>query len=908
MSTKKIQIVGTINNHVSVKGAVKYNEAQELADLDKQTARENIGAYGYNWHEISSYYYANQKENEPGTGIIDWDKVYECKTEEGSNRLQQLQACIDTLTTYRASITAQKRLNAVSTIKEHMQALFDIGCLTKLSNGAICLYLVYTTNCSNPLNTVGYIVSYNPDTQLCSATRQVGDKSYAVLLRNEDYLMDCWKPDFDTTLTYSDTAADAKTVGDKITAIEDSINKLPTKEYIDNAAEGFVSFAEPQDLTDEQRKQARDNIKEKYEIVKVKYSIFTRYVTDYTLKHNSLGTHMDLELANTIPAISYSQASSLAYLAQHLSLLKTATHNPETVANLTKIFVEEYENMKSNGVFNGDVIYIGLCTSEGDLEDVYYISSRGGTDYTHLICAYQLDFFNGYIYWDNNTQTVYKNTMARKFIDSTLTQSNSYADAKAVGDRLSVLEGQTKLSDFENDLFYRKEKLIGEFTNNDYAINEYGDVYYEFTPKLEEIEDRDLNIRLRYGDGDKEVEEVYYLPTTKRFYISGFDGFENSFENLYLSHGVIYNYETYEYEAADKTFVQIHNFIVEQYEWFTVQIFYYENKKIPKECCEPQETVVNIVYSETLECLVADKTIPELLEVYERDGLIRCNWEGEHTYTCDIFSDEAYFVFPATVTNHDVKQIMLRYKDNGKIEIENTDLNRFEGATEKSSGHAGLVPFPGRGDHDKFLCGDGTWSDVPLAKVSGATPGQTVKISAVDENGVPTAWEAVAFPSGGGEKGWIQTEEIELTEPVAEVRVTLPLDRTETYLLIRPTFTSKPFVDADGNAVDGIVDVGLDTNRGISAFPLIYNVSMNQWTGAWGWLKSTPCETPAGTPTGIPESPWIGFCGQRGSSNVTDVKSTGPNDTLKLTDADIIFVPRNGLMFNTGLVFEVWYK
>ena len=34
--------------------------------------------------------------------------------------------------------------------------------------------------------------------------------------------------------------------------------------------------------------------------------------------------------------------------------------------------------------------------------------------------------------------------------------------------------------------------------------------------------------------------------------------------------------------------------------------------------------------------------------------------------------------------------------------------------------------------------------------VTGATVGQTVKISAVDESGKPTAWEAVDFPSGGG--------------------------------------------------------------------------------------------------------------------------------------------------------------
>ena len=34
--------------------------------------------------------------------------------------------------------------------------------------------------------------------------------------------------------------------------------------------------------------------------------------------------------------------------------------------------------------------------------------------------------------------------------------------------------------------------------------------------------------------------------------------------------------------------------------------------------------------------------------------------------------------------------------------------------------------------------------------VTGAKVGQTVKIAEVDENGVPTAWESVDFPSGGG--------------------------------------------------------------------------------------------------------------------------------------------------------------
>lgn len=40
-----------------------------------------------------------------------------------------------------------------------------------------------------------------------------------------------------------------------------------------------------------------------------------------------------------------------------------------------------------------------------------------------------------------------------------------------------------------------------------------------------------------------------------------------------------------------------------------------------------------------------------------------------------------------------------------------------------------------------------------IPTVTGATVGQTVKIAAVDNSGIPTAWEAVDFPSGGTSDG-----------------------------------------------------------------------------------------------------------------------------------------------------------
>ena len=49
-----------------------------------------------------------------------------------------------------------------------------------------------------------------------------------------------------------------------------------------------------------------------------------------------------------------------------------------------------------------------------------------------------------------------------------------------------------------------------------------------------------------------------------------------------------------------------------------------------------------------------------------------------------------------------------------------------------------------------IFAGQDSGGNVDLA-IAGATIGQTVMISAVDENGVPTTWEAVDFPSGGGD-------------------------------------------------------------------------------------------------------------------------------------------------------------
>lgn len=66
--------------------------------------------------------------------------------------------------------------------------------------------------------------------------------------------------------------------------------------------------------------------------------------------------------------------------------------------------------------------------------------------------------------------------------------------------------------------------------------------------------------------------------------------------------------------------------------------------------------------------------------------------------------------------------------------------------------------------------------------ITGATVGQTVKIAEVDENGVPTAWEAVDFPSEGK---YELIERFTTTEDLTLIHRDLPKCRalTITYLV-----------------------------------------------------------------------------------------------------------------------------
>jgi len=82
----------------------------------------------------------------------------------------------------------------------------------------------------------------------------------------------------------------------------------------------------------------------------------------------------------------------------------------------------------------------------------------------------------------------------------------------------------------------------------------------------------------------------------------------------------------------------------------------------------------------------------------------------------------------------------------------------------------------GAESHEVTICDGAEYNKLPegylpdgVPKVPTATVGQTIKVKSVDDNGVPTAWEAVDFPSGGGGEALSEewTEEVLLSGVLA---------------------------------------------------------------------------------------------------------------------------------------------
>ncbi len=66
----------------------------------------------------------------------------------------------------------------------------------------------------------------------------------------------------------------------------------------------------------------------------------------------------------------------------------------------------------------------------------------------------------------------------------------------------------------------------------------------------------------------------------------------------------------------------------------------------------------------------------------------------------------------ATVNGHEVNADV---PPGAKFTDTNTTYSTMKGATAQAGGQSGLVPAPEKGKQNSFLCGNGTWVDMPEA-------------------------------------------------------------------------------------------------------------------------------------------------------------------------------------------------
>ena len=111
-----------------------------------------------------------------------------------------------------------------------------------------------------------------------------------------------------------------------------------------------------------------------------------------------------------------------------------------------------------------------------------------------------------------------------------------------------------------------------------------------------------------------------------------------------------------------------------------------------------------------------------------------------------------------------------------------------------------------------------TQDEIKALGITSATVGQLARIKTVDEDGSPTAWEAVDMPSGGSGETWTLHKKIKTTEIVSAIEVTLPDNVTDIILRAYQEDDGALFmVAADGTATQNthnlIVSFGSANDR-----------------------------------------------------------------------------------------------
>lgn len=137
----------------------------------------------------------------------------------------------------------------------------------------------------------------------------------------------------------------------------------------------------------------------------------------------------------------------------------------------------------------------------------------------------------------------------------------------------------------------------------------------------------------------------------------------------------------------------------------------YANTPAPRSAIYSDQAKTTAVTTQEILDAFDNGTVLLVISPYEKYMLVNRYFDSVTNYAEFIFAGDRQIV---RYTMQGLSSTMA----NGTTVNMQTELSPFDGATSSAAGSEGLVPAPVVGDQDKYLKGDGSWSDLSSVKIN----------------------------------------------------------------------------------------------------------------------------------------------------------------------------------------------
>ena len=213
-------------------------------------------------------------------------------------------------------------------------------------------------------------------------------------------------------------------------------------EGFNSSVDSAILYTE-QELTDEQRAQARQNIaKMQYDWREVPCAGLgaVHKIADSSMYYGTSPT-LDIDGAISLTSVSSAKYSAIGYLHGAVEFLLMSTDIGTQISLFMPRILSEYNLICNSGLLNGNYLYMCQESDTSDEIELLYVMSPNNTNgFTHSITIAKCSNYvgEGRIYYNEATGDYQIAMSARKHTDDTLTLVDYPADAKAVGDALAT--------------------------------------------------------------------------------------------------------------------------------------------------------------------------------------------------------------------------------------------------------------------------------------------------------------------------------------------------------------------------------------------------------------------------------------------------------------------------------------